>query len=123
MNNVRVVRRGWFNSRITSHHKYDHDYSKDLDKKLPTTSTSNFRQIIAPKLIISGLFYAFNYLVKVLLSLNFAPKILIASRKSKGIFRTPDGIEKLLRTWSKTCRPSIRLSGTQGTAGFMTFAR
>ncbi len=53
---------------------------------------------------------------------QFFTKVISASRKSKGIFRPPDGIEKLLRTRSKTCRTSIRLSATQGTAGFLTFA-
>lgn len=54
--------------------------------------------------------------------IQFDRKGIYESRKSKGIFRTPDGIEKLLRTRSKTCRPSICLLATQKTAGFMTFA-
>ncbi len=37
--------------------------------------------------------------------IQFDRKVIYASRKSKGIFPTPYGIEKLLRTRSKTCRP------------------
>jgi hypothetical protein len=52
---------------------------------------------------------------------QFYRKVICASRKSKGIFRTPDGIEKLLRTRSKNYRPSAALR--LGPDSFLTFAR
>ena len=51
---------------------------------------------------------------------QFCPEDISASRKSKGIFRAPDGIEKLLRTRSKNYRPSTAFRS--GNDSFLTFA-
>ena len=53
--------------------------------------------------------------------IQFDRKVIYASRKSKGIFRAPNGIEKLLRTRSKSYRPSAALRS--GYDSFLTFAR